>query len=149
MYELQGRYLRVGQSFSHDGINYPSNWIELSTDAEKDAIGLVEVSSVPTPSYAYTASPNGGQVANDLESVKESAVKQTKRQAHELLTATDWYVVRYQELGTDVPENIVTFRSQVRSICETKVTAIQAETNVASVPTAGSSTEWPDLPYIG
>ena len=41
MFKLNGKILRVGRPFTVDGVQYPSNWLQLSTEAEKTAIGIV------------------------------------------------------------------------------------------------------------
>ena len=42
MLVLDGKTLVYDRPFSHDGINYPANWLRLTTLAEKEAIGIVE-----------------------------------------------------------------------------------------------------------
>ena len=42
MLVLDGKTLVYDRPFSHDGINYPANWLRLTTLAEKQAIGIVE-----------------------------------------------------------------------------------------------------------
>jgi len=41
MYKLNNKVLQVGTSFTHDGILYPRNWLQKSTEAERTAIGIV------------------------------------------------------------------------------------------------------------
>ena len=43
MYKLNNKVLVVGTSFTHDGILYPRNWLQKSTEAEKTAIGITWV----------------------------------------------------------------------------------------------------------
>ena len=42
-FKLDGNPLAVDVAFSHNNINYPANWLRLSTAAEKTAIGITEV----------------------------------------------------------------------------------------------------------
>lgn len=41
MYKLNGKTLRIGRAFTHAEVQYPSNWLQLSTEAEKTAIGII------------------------------------------------------------------------------------------------------------
>ena len=43
MYKLNGKTLRIGRAFTHAEVQYPSNWLQLSTEAEKTAIGITWV----------------------------------------------------------------------------------------------------------
>jgi len=40
MYKLGNLTLRIGRGFTHAGIQYPSSWLQKSTEAEKTAIGI-------------------------------------------------------------------------------------------------------------
>jgi hypothetical protein len=39
-YILDNKTLRVGQAFSTGGNNYPKNWLQLSTQEDRDALGI-------------------------------------------------------------------------------------------------------------
>jgi hypothetical protein len=43
MFMLNNNPLPVGRAFVHDGIQYPVNWLRLTSAAEKAAIGITEV----------------------------------------------------------------------------------------------------------
>jgi len=43
MFLLNGNPLAVDTAFTNDGIQYPANWLRLSTAEEKSAIGITEV----------------------------------------------------------------------------------------------------------
>ena len=43
MLQLDGKTLRYGKAFTHNGISYPANWLRLTSLEEKQAIGIVEV----------------------------------------------------------------------------------------------------------
>ena len=43
MFLLNGNPLAVDTAFTNDGIQYPANWLRLSTTEEKSAIGITEV----------------------------------------------------------------------------------------------------------
>ena len=39
-YKLNGRTLPIDRGFTHNDIQYPRNWLRLSTQADKDALGI-------------------------------------------------------------------------------------------------------------
>jgi len=77
---------------------------------------------------------DGNQVINyGLKTEKKKIVKQ---QASGLLAPTDWYVVKASEVESyNVPENITTFRANVRSKSNEMETQIDACTNVDELKT--------------
>ena len=54
MYVLNGIRLSPNKAFTHNGVQYPANWIELSTESEKFAIGIEYFSPTPTLNYAVS-----------------------------------------------------------------------------------------------
>ena len=44
---LDGKQLSYDRAFTHDGIQYPKNWLRLTTLEEKKAIGITEVADEP------------------------------------------------------------------------------------------------------
>ena len=44
---LEGRPLSYDRAFTHAGIQYPANWLRLSSFEEKTAIGITEVPNAP------------------------------------------------------------------------------------------------------
>ena len=77
---------------------------------------------------------DGNQVINyGLKTIKKRIIKQ---QASGLLAPTDWYVVKATEVTEyNVPENITTFRSDVRSKSNEMENQIDACTNVDELKT--------------
>ena len=47
-FKLNGNPLAVDVAFSHNDINYPANWLRLSTADEKTALGITEVADAAT-----------------------------------------------------------------------------------------------------
>ena len=72
-YKIGNRVIRIGRSFTHGEITYPSNWIVKSSDAEKQAIGMiweddpVRVSDV----YYWDGDINNPKALEDKEEVDE------------------------------------------------------------------------------
>lgn len=63
MYLLNGKKLPLGVSFMIGDIRFPPNWLQLSTDVERDVLGIVEeldqVRPQPEDHYFITIDANG------------------------------------------------------------------------------------------
>ena len=62
MFLLNGTRLQPGVAFTHGDIQYPANWLNLSSLEEKQAIGIVEVEEQVRPDdrfYWVTDNGNG------------------------------------------------------------------------------------------
>jgi len=164
---LDGKQLVPGRPFTHNGIQYPSNWLRLTSWEEKEAIGITEVPDpAPVDTRFYwdhdlpkrledepavdenndpVLDENGVQVINT--GLKTQWKAQQDQTAYSLLAPTDWYVVRKSEAGTDVPVGISSFRADVRTICEGRKNAIGLATDVPSLIgiTTFSGLDWPRL----
>lgn len=148
MFVLDGKPLQVDVPFIHNGIQYPANWLRLTTWEEKSAIGITEVSDPVRPDERfYYVSMQGDPVPKDLDSLKETFKNQVNTTTYAILQTTDWYVIRKQETGVEIPEKIATHRSAVRAASEANKTALNAATNleefIAAVEQMYSS--WPVL----
>ena len=159
-FKLDGKTLPIGVAFSHDDINYPANWLNLSTAEEKSAIGITEISD-PVSYDSRFYNDDGSEkpledtdfldkdgktvIGNDGEKIKVIGVKtilknQEKYQAEQLLSKYDWYVVRKSEKGTAIPSAISTYRDGVRTACDTREKEIDACSDTAALVTLYGST---------
>jgi len=163
-FKLDGNPLAVDVAFSHNDINYPANWLRLSTAEEKAALGITEVADptifdgrfyendgsekklTDTNEVDINGDPvldeNGNQVVT--LGVKSILKAQEKVIAGGLLARYDWYVVRKAEKGTAIPSAIQTFRDQVRTACDTREKEIDACSDTAALVTLYGSTEQSD-----
>lgn len=57
----------------------------------------------------------------NLQEAKEFLETIIKSTAYQYLQPTDWYVVRFIETGTQIPENVSMFRTSIRSESQTKI----------------------------
>ena len=117
-----GQYINEGQAFTIDGVQYPQNWLNLSTPEEKASIGLEEVIATNSPKsdqyYWVSTELNKATLTyvntpKDLVQVKANAVSQVKDTAGKLLSQTDWYVIRKLDRNVDIPESIALKRTQI------------------------------------
>ena len=153
---LDGKQLRPGRAFTHNGIQYPANWLRLTSWAEKEAIGITEVpdpAPVDTRFYWDTNVPKQLEDTTDVVSgittigLKTQWKAQQDHNAYSLLAPTDWYVVRKYENDVAIPVGVTSFRSEVRNVCEGRKNAIDSATDVPSL--VGIVTfyglDWPTL----
>ena len=151
-FKLDGNPLAVDVAFSHNDIQYPANWLRLSTAEEKTAIGITEVADAPTYDSRFY---NSNGTAKALDDTKEtidgveyttlglkSVLKaQEKVTAGSLLAKYDWYVVRKAEKSTAIPTAITTYRDAVRTACDTREKEIDACSDTTALVTLYGSTE--------
>jgi hypothetical protein len=159
MFLLDNKPLPLDTPFKHNGISYPANWLRLTSLAEKQAIGITEVSD-ETTSYDdrfYWGVDNPKQLNNETitpESgdpytqygLKHQWTAQVKNTTNGLLTQTDWMVIRKAERDVAIPEATATYRAAVLTECTRLVTAISSASTVDALATVVDAQNWPQLP---
>ena len=150
-----GQYINEGQAFIIGDVQYPANWLNLSTLEEKLAIGLEEVIATNSPandqyywvsstldkaSLTYTNTPK------DLTTVKSNALSQVNNTAYTILQPSDWMVVKATETSTPINPDWNTYRASVRATADQTRTAVTAAQDVDAVATIMSSIAWPKSP---
>ena len=161
---LDGNPLAVDVAFSHNDINYPANWLRLSTAQEKKDLGITEVADAPTYDSRFYWGDGTAKTLTDTNEVDEngdpvldsngdqvvtlgvkSVLKaQEKEIAKSLLNQYDWQVVRKAEKGTALDSAIVTYRDGIRTAYTTRKTEIDNCADTAALVTLYSSTEQSD-----
>jgi len=146
-------YIQEGTAFEINGIQYPQNWLNLSTPQEKAEIGLEEVIATNSPAnqqyYWVSQELNGATLTyinnpKDLDTCKTNAVSQLRTTAYTMLLPTDWMVVKSVETSTPIPTDWNTWRASIRTTCENAITAVNACTNVDEL--AQLTVTWPINP---
>jgi len=146
-FELNGQQIYAGRSFvDADGNQYPRNWTYVLTQEQKDAIGITWVpdpAPVDTRFYWDHDNPkrledepavdenndpvldeDGVQVINT--GLKTQWIRQQKETAGSLLAQSDWYVTRKAEAGTEIPADVATYRTAVRTVSGQREAEISA-----------------------
>jgi len=173
-FKLNGSLLAVDVPFTVGDINYPANWLRLSTAQEKKDLGITEVADDPVYDSRFYWGDGTAKTLTDTNEVDEkgdpildekgnqvitlgvkSVLKaQEKEIAGSLLAKYDWYVVRKAETSKAIPTTIKTYRTAVRTACTTRETEIDACADTAALVTLYSSkedgtpnmTQYPDDP---
>ena len=154
-FKLDGNPLAVDVPFTVGDVNYPANWLRLSTADEKTALGITEVADAATFDNRFYWGDGTAKTLTDTNEVDEngdpvldengdqivtlgvkSVLKaQEKNIAGSLLAKYDWYVVRKAEKSTAIPTAITTYRDGVRIACNTRETEIDACADTAALVT--------------
>ena len=132
MLQLNGKTLQYDRAFVYDGMQYPANWLRLTSLEEKQAIGIVEVPDAPVASWDQRFYWNVDN-PKDLDQLKETWTAKVKQAAGSLLSQTDWYVVRQAENSAAVPAEVLSRRGEIRTLSNEKEAAIAACADVAAL----------------
>jgi hypothetical protein len=139
MFLLNNQPLQIDTAFSHNGVNYPQNWLRLATPQDRAAIGITEPAE---PAWYDDRFYWGVDNPKDLDGLKTQWTDQVKDTASKLLAATDWMVIRKVERNIDIHAETVTYRASVLAECDRLTTAIAAASNVEDLITAVSNQSW-------
>ena len=176
-FKLNGNPLAVDVPFTvgtgEDAVNYPANWLRLSTADEKKALGITEVEDPDiydsrfywgdgtakalddvNATYSEDASDGSykkGDLIKDEDGnqvvnlgVKSVLKAQEKEIAKSLLNTYDWQVIRKAEKGTALDSAITTYRDGIRTAYTTRKTEIDNCADTAALVTLYGSTEQSD-----
>jgi hypothetical protein len=144
---LDGKPLSPDVAFTHDGIQYPANWLRLSSPQERKAIGITEV---PDPAPYDQRFYWGPGLPKDHTQLVEQWVAQTRTTANTLLAPTDWVIIREADNGKPADPLLKTWREDIRLATGVKVAAIRdtADTDeLAAYITGPDYPVWPADPY--
>ena len=149
------QYINEGTPFEINGVQYPANWLNLSTPEEKAEIGLEEVvatnqpadqtyywvsQTLVGPDLTYTNTPK------DLLSVKTTALNQINATAYSILLPTDWMVVKSVETSTPINPSWNSWRQSIRTTALNATNGVEGAADVDAVATVMSSINWPKDP---
>ena len=125
MFILDGKPLSPDVAFTHDGIQYPANWLRLSSPEEREAIGITEEPD-PIPVDLRFYWDTG--IPKDHAQLVEQWVGQIKQTAGSLLSQTDWYITRASETGVAAPQSVLDRRAEIRTLSNEKEAFLEATT---------------------
>jgi hypothetical protein len=152
MFILDGKPLSPDVAFTHDGIQYPANWLRLATPEERAAIGITEVPDpVPYDQRFQWGWTTGGQpIWKDHTQLVEQWTQQTRTTANTLLAPTDWIIIREADNGKAADPVLRTWREEIRLAAGSKIYEIEQTADTASLAayiTGADYPAWPSDPY--
>lgn len=152
MFVLNGKQvLPADTPFVIGDVQYPANWLRLSSLEDKAALGIVEVVEQPRPDDRYYWV---GSIAidgtwsdvkpKDLNALKAGLITQTYSTCAALLAPTDHTIVRAVEVSTEpIYPATLTYRAAVRAASAAGVAAINACNDVETL--AVVKINWPEV----
>ena len=154
MFTVSGKTIQYDRAWTHPdtGVHYPANWLRLTTLAEKQAVGLVEVVNTQSAHdqrfYWGVGNPKqlndeavldeDGNDTGEVQTGLKTLWKNTQNEiAATLLAPSDWRVVKVLEVNSSfanakaaLPSTWQTYRAAVRTACNTRQAEIDACTTV-------------------
>ena len=147
MFLLDGKPLALDVPFKHAGIQYPANWLRLSSPQERKAIGITEV---PDPAPYDQRFYWGPDLPKDHAQLVEQWVQQTRTTANTLLAPTDWIIIREADNGKVADPVLKTWREEIRLAAGSKKYEIEHTSDtdaLAAYITGPDYPAWPVDPY--
>ena len=158
---LNGNPLAVDVPFTVGDVNYPANWLRLSSAQEKKDLGITEVEDPKTYDSRFYWGDGTAKALDDVDAkdekgnllknedgsqmviqgVKSVLKAQEKEIAKSLLNKYDWQVVRKAEKGTELDSAVATYRDSIRTAYTTRKTEITNCSDTAALVTLYGSTE--------
>jgi hypothetical protein len=98
-YQLGDRTLQLDVPWEHNGVQYPANWLRLSTAQDRAELGIVWVDNSPTWNQKfYWGYDNGGNLLpKNYADLKTQWIAQTKDTAYKLLQPSDYLWPKLQD----------------------------------------------------
>jgi hypothetical protein len=152
MFILDGQPLAPDVPFKHAGIQYPANWLRLSSQKERLAIGITEVPD-PQPydqRFYWGYDDKGKLIPKDHTQLVEQWTQQTRTTANTLLSPTDWIIIREADNGKVADPVLKTWREEIRLAAGSKIYEIGQTTDteaLAAYITGADYPAWPVDPY--
>ena len=145
MFTVSGQTIKYDVAWTHPetGVQYPANWLRLTSAAEKEAVGLVEVTTSPNAVYDqrfYWGVDNPKQLddvtdddGNTTTGLKTLWKAKQDEIAASLLAPSDWRIIKAKETGTNIPSTWKTYRAAIRTACNTRQSEIDACADVPAL----------------
>ena len=145
MFTVSGKTIQYDRPWTHPdtGVQYPANWLRLTSLAEKQAAGLEEVTTpaaevyderfywgVDNPKQLDDATDDDGNTTTGLKTLWKAKQDEI---AASLLAPSDWRVIKAKETSTNIPSTWKTYRAAVRTACNTRQAEIDACSDVAAL----------------
>jgi hypothetical protein len=137
-YQIGDRKLPLDIAFDHNEIQYPANWLRLSTAEQRDELGITWVADT---SQNYDQRFYWGvDNPKDLDELKTLWKATQSEIATNLLNDSDKRVIKaldqattFAEFKAAKPANYTTYRAAVRTACNTRQAEIDACSDVAAL----------------
>ena len=132
-YKLGDRTLPQHVAWEHNDIQYPANWLTLSSAQDRAELGITweaDQGGDWNQRFYWGYDADGNLLPKDYNVLKAQWIADTKQEANNRLRHSDWRVIKAKERGTTMNADWKTWRQTIRTECGTKVTAIEATADV-------------------
>ena len=146
-YQIGDRKLPLDVAWTDaDGIARPSNWLRLSTERDRELLGITwvdETADVYDQRFYWSSTKpkqlddqpavdaEGNELGYTQTGLKTLWKGKQDEIAASLLATSDWRVIKAKETSTNIPSTWKTYRAAVRTACNTRQTEID---NCSDVP---------------
>ena len=153
-YQIGDRKLPLDVAWTDaDGIQRPANWLRLSTERDRELLGITwvaEANQVWDQKFYWGYDSDNNLIpqqlndeavldkeGNDTGEVQTGLKTLWKAKQNEiaasLLAPSDWRVIKAKETSTNIPSAWKTYRAAVRTACNTRQGEIDACSDVAAL----------------
>jgi hypothetical protein len=140
-YKLGDRTLKLDVPWEHNDIQYPANWLRLSTAQDRAELGIVWGNDNTQPwnqKFYWGYDSDGNLIPKTYTDLKTLWIAKTKDTAYKLLQPSDYLWPKLQDENSSFAAAKTayaaspwsTWRSTIRTECQTMVTAIEATADV-------------------
>ena len=132
-YKLGDRTLPQHVAWEHNDIQYPANWLTLSSAQDRAELGITweaDEGGDWDQAFYWGYDADGNLIPKTYTVLKAQWIADTKQEANNRLRHSDWRVIKAKERGTTMNADWKTWRQTIRTECGTKVTAIEATADV-------------------
>jgi len=126
-YYIGTRGLPMDIPWEHNDVQYPANWLRLSSSQDRAELGITWGDNAPAydQKFYWGFDADGNLISKTYTDLQANWVAQTKHTANTLLSPSDWRVIKAKESGKTMNAGWKTWRQTIRTECGTKVTAIE------------------------
>tara|TARA_Y100000310_G_scaffold338667_1_gene429041 strand:- start:1001 stop:1480 length:480 start_codon:yes stop_codon:yes gene_type:complete len=149
-YKHEDRTLPMDVAFTLGDEQFPANWLRLSNTDDKATRGIVwekPIERTFKDKRWYDNRVVDGEVIStpkDLDGLKKKMVTDAKKTAHNLLSVSDWMVIREADIDTPVAQDWAEHREAVRAESNRQEEQIAAAADVEAL--AAIVSNWPKNP---
>lgn len=145
-YQLpDGRTVSDSMAFTLDGIQYPSNWLLLSSVDERVELGIS--GPLPEPPWYDQRFYWGPDQPKDHAQLVAEYIGHVKRNAGAMISQTDWMVTRSAEPnGKPVSQGVLDYRAAIRLASDVKEAAITGTADTDELAAYITGADYPTWP---
>jgi hypothetical protein len=134
-YYIGTRGLPLDIPWEYKDVQYPANWLRLSSSDDRAALGITwgDVVEYHDQKFYWGYDADGILIPKTYTDLQTNWVAQTKHTANTMLAPSDWRVIKAKESGKTMNAGWKTWRQVIRTECGTKVTAIEDCSKIGDV----------------